>query len=552
MKNYLHLFILLISASIVFGQTQYYVDPSGTDDVAHGNGTGTNAWATIQYAVNNVSDPTTANIQINIAAGTYTEVNIEIDRGFTSLALVGASAKTTIVQANATKNTATDKVIYMHDEIVTIKNLTIRNGKQGLVNFVGTVNIENCLFVDNYSDNSGGGIENNIATISIINTTFTGNTVTGASLGGAIFDNQGTVILTNCTLFKNISEWRGGGIYFNGGSGNHVITNCTIADNTKEGIYFDGTSATLSIKNTIVANSSTTDDFYLAGGTITDNGYNIVESSNTTFSGTGTLTGEQANLNISSTLADNSSLNGTQTLALSSGSVAIDAGNSSNNATVPVPTTDQRGATRSGTTDIGAFEYNGVTPVELTSFTANITEGKVILNWTTATEVNNYGFELQRSSNQASKFVTIGFIEGHGNSNSPQEYSFIDSEITEGSLSYRLKQIDIDGSFEYSDIVTVKFNGETNFKLAQNYPNPFNPSTTIKYTIPENVKGETVNVKLIVYDVLGREVATLVNQKQSAGLYSVKFDASNLTSGLYLYKLQNGNSTEIKKMLLLK
>ncbi len=197
-------------------------------------------------------------------------------------------------------------------------------------------------------------------------------------------------------------------------------------------------------------------------------------------------------------------------------------------------------------------------PVELNSFTANAVGETVVLNWQTATEVNNYGFEIQVSTgsanNGALSWLKCGFVEGHGNSNSIKEYSFIDADISvaERSRSYRLKQIDIDGAFEYSEIVSVKLELPKVFKLSQNYPNPFNPTTIISYTIPEKIKGEVANVKLTVYDILGREVATLVNKKQSAGKYSVKFDATNLTSGLYLYKLKQGSYTEVKKMLLLK
>jgi hypothetical protein len=180
-------------------------------------------------------------------------------------------------------------------------------------------------------------------------------------------------------------------------------------------------------------------------------------------------------------------------------------------------------------------------PVELTSFTANLAGGGVLLKWTTATEVNNYGFEVEeRVSGIWNK---IGFVQGHGNSNSPKEYSFYDNSV---ALSYRLKQIDTDGGFEYSDVVDVN-NLSKEFSLDQNYPNPFNPSTFINFSLPENGL-----VILKVYDVLGREVATLINQEMVADYHTVEFDASQLTSGIYFYRIQVNNFTSVKKMILMK
>ncbi len=193
-------------------------------------------------------------------------------------------------------------------------------------------------------------------------------------------------------------------------------------------------------------------------------------------------------------------------------------------------------------------------PVELTSFSAEVNENTVKLNWQTATEVNNYGFEIQRSvvTSQKPVWMKIGFIQGHGNSNLPVEYSFIDKNPIGGSnFDYRLKQIDNDGNFEYSDIIKVKvMPGQ--FSLNQNYPNPFNPSTSIKYNIPSS--GFVI---LIIYDELGKEVERLVNKNQQAGIYEVTFNASALASGIYFYRInvngeKNQQFTSIKKMILMK
>ena len=163
----------------------------------------------------------------------------------------------------------------------------------------------------------------------------------------------------------------------------------------------------------------------------------------------------------------------------------------------------------------------GALPVELTTFSANLLDNKVELIWNTATEVNNYGFEIQRSavSNQRSEFEKIGFVDGHGNSNSPKYYSFTDKSIeASGKYSYRLKQVDIDGTFEYSDEVEVDLGLPKDYTLEQNYPNPFNPSTSISYSIPNDG-----NVTLSIYDVIGNEVAVLENGYKTAGNYSHNF-----------------------------
>ncbi|MBU0475420.1 MAG: T9SS type A sorting domain-containing protein [Bacteroidetes bacterium] len=201
-------------------------------------------------------------------------------------------------------------------------------------------------------------------------------------------------------------------------------------------------------------------------------------------------------------------------------------------------------------------------PVEITSFTANMLDGKVELSWQTATEVNNYGFDVETLRATSDEWETIGFVEGSGNSNSPKNYTFIDENPLQDSVEYRLKQIDTDGNYSYySETVKVAGFGTTavdddtlptEYKLSQNYPNPFNPSTTISYSIPTNVKSEMSNVKLIVFDVLGKEVATLVNENQSAGHYKVEFNASNLSSGVYFYRLESGNFKQNKKLMLIK
>ncbi len=202
------------------------------------------------------------------------------------------------------------------------------------------------------------------------------------------------------------------------------------------------------------------------------------------------------------------------------------------------------------------LQNNHPLPVELVTFSAVKIKNGISLTWETATEINNYGFEIQRK-NKNEKWKRVGFVEGHGNSNSPKHYKYIDNSVNAGKYFYRLKQIDINGNYKYSEITEVNFGLPTKFVLNQNYPNPFNPETTIQYTIPNIVmhalsqQTTSQHVQLKVYDILGKEIATLVNKNQKPGIYKVVFDASQLSSGLYFYELKAGNFVQIKKMILL-
>ncbi len=231
------------------------------------------------------------------------------------------------------------------------------------------------------------------------------------------------------------------------------------------------------------------------------------------------------------TIAKSSSLNGTQ--AVGAVSIAV------------------------GTHGRGAFQGTLVNPlpVELTTFVGNYNGNSVELIWETATEVNNYGFEIERKKSDQSEWESIEFISGHGNSNSAKQYSFTDNNLYGSEkFYYRLKQIDIDGTFEYSSIVEIVIVIE-GFELSQNYPNPFNPTTNISYTIPE-----IADVKVEIYSITGELVTQLVNSKQNAGNYSVDFNAgevNDLSSGMYIYRISaigisGNNFVKSKKMLMIK
>ncbi|MBE0570952.1 MAG: T9SS type A sorting domain-containing protein [Ignavibacteriaceae bacterium] len=215
-------------------------------------------------------------------------------------------------------------------------------------------------------------------------------------------------------------------------------------------------------------------------------------------------------------------------------------------------------------------------PVELISFSAEVFNNEVKLNWQTATETNNSGFEIERTSPRPSPYQgeggkagrgweIIGFVQGSGTTTEPRIYSFIDENVSSGNYQYRLKQIDFDGSFNYSNIVEVQISSPLEFSLEQNYPNPFNPSTKIKYVIPSVETRHASSLQMVslkVYDVLGNEIATLVNEEKPAGSYEVEFSARggsafggnaySLPSGVYFYKLQAGNLIQTKKMILVK
>jgi C1A family cysteine protease len=197
-------------------------------------------------------------------------------------------------------------------------------------------------------------------------------------------------------------------------------------------------------------------------------------------------------------------------------------------------------------------ENSGVVPVELTSFSGQAENGKVRLSWVTATETNNYGFEIERKI-AGSEFSSIAFVEGAGSTAAPRAYSFVDESVQAlQRYNYRLKQIDLDGSFAYSDVIEVEVSAPRNFSLSRNYPNPCNPSTTIEYTIAEKA-----TVRLEIFNMLGQKVRTLVAEEKLPGFYKIQWDGlddagTGVPSGLYLYRMQAGSLVASHKMIILK
>jgi hypothetical protein len=189
-------------------------------------------------------------------------------------------------------------------------------------------------------------------------------------------------------------------------------------------------------------------------------------------------------------------------------------------------------------------------PVMLASFTSVVTGQNIKLNWVTALEQNNSGFDIERKT-LTGNFAKVGFLQGHGTVTIPTNYSFEDKNLQTGKYSYRLKQIDNNGNFEYHNLSgTVEIGIPAKFNLSQNYPNPFNPVTKINFDLPKDA-----NVKITVFDISGREIRTLVKEFKTAGYYTVQFDASGISSGVYFYRLMTDGdikSVITKKLVLVK
>lgn len=192
-------------------------------------------------------------------------------------------------------------------------------------------------------------------------------------------------------------------------------------------------------------------------------------------------------------------------------------------------------------------------PVELVSFSFEVDKNSVLLQWQTATESNNFGFEIQRRNSDIREFQKIGFVNGNGTTANPQQYIFSDINLTPGLYQYRIKQLDFGGTFEFSPCISVEVTYPRQFGLSQNYPNPFNAQTLISFELPQ-----AAFVKLIIYDVTGRQVITLVNQRENAGYFQALWNGLDdggipVSSGVYFYQLQfDSEKSEIKKVIVMK
>jgi hypothetical protein len=431
----------------------------------------------------------------------------------------------------------------------TITNCTFSSNSSndvagGMYIFNCNPNISNCIFSSNLATNNAGAFWTDYSSASITNCLFISNSTTtsgGYGGGGAILIMDGYPTFTNCTITSNKSDYGGG------------VTCSTSADATFNNCIIWGNDATYG------------DEFYistLTGHIVALNYCCYGNASGDIYQESGTF--RTTNYNITSDpLFVGAVINPTHPYSLSGISPCVDVGNDSYN----YQTYDIRGTGYArkldkttggvGTIDMGAYEYlvgTDLLPVELTAFTASANCATVTLRWRTATEVNSYQFEIERRTvkneqGTMSGWQKIGIVQGAGTSNALKEYSYSDVKLLAGTYAYRLKQVDNDGTFRYSQSAEVSIAVPKEFALSQNYPNPFNPSTTIQFDIPVGTYGNTT---LRVFDIVGHEVATLVNEMKEAGNYQVKFDASKFASGIYFYKLNAGSYTAVKKLILMK
>ena len=457
----------------------------------------------------------------------------------------------------------------------------------GIYYYESTLTMTNCTVSGNTSDNSGGGIytqkDNDTGTLTMTNCTVSGNT--SYNSGGGIYDNGKTLTMTNCTINDNTSSnGNGGGIY---NDGTLALTNCTLSGNSTDG-YGGGLYtffSKLHIKNTIIADntaSSDSDDFYDAFfTTVNDSGYNIVGESNYTWSETGDWTDQDGNgtfskygtsdtgsLNLSTSLADNNTLNGTQTLKVISGSIAIS--NGLYDASVP---TDQRGANRHNPNPtIGAYEYyddSGTLPVVLSTFTGEFVNSVPTLFWTTQVETDNLGWNVYRNEMNdftSAQAVNNELIPGHGTTSQVQEYSY---EDTDGIFQpgddywYWLESVDYSGTvIHYNRVALVHIpehhNPDPNVDIPSKYglqpatPNPFDTNLSFTYMLPQ-----TDLVRVEIYNILGQLIAQSNEGERTADeVYTYEWNSEDLTgrslsSGVILIKLITPNKTYTQKAILL-
>ena len=466
---------------------------------------------TIQAGLNAASFGDT----VMVAPGTYFENIIwpEVD----GIKLIGAGRDNTIIDGNNQASVIRIDALNIIGNATLLKGFTITNGNAlppwpesqggGIYIYDSDPILEDLTIIGNTADDFGGGLYVWLCAPIIRNTVIINNTATSR---GGVDCKLGAPIFDHVTIANNTP----GGLYFDT-RGYPQIINSIVSSNYLYGIRIEGTS----FGTTIIAigYSDINNDIQIIGYASYDDLGGIIQEN--------PLFVDPANNNYH----------------LMGGSPCIDTGN-------PNYPLDPDGTI----TDMGAFYYDQSVPVELNSFTAAANGNNVTLNWQTATETNNSGFEIQKSQmsdvkSQTEEWNRIGFVGGNGTTTEPQTYSFFDGDLSNGKYRYRLKQIDYDGSFEYSNEIEVEILSPLEFSLSQNYPNPFNPITTIQYSIPE-----AGNVKLKVYNSLGEEVADLKDNYEEAGTYKISFDAFGLSSGIYYYRLSSNDFNEIRKMILLK
>ena len=569
--------LCLTVTSLAFATgTRYYVIPTGSDASA-----GT-SWAAAFQTFRHADSVAMSGDTVWVAAGTYTPAVSDPNAYFklkSGVVIYGgfAGTETALNQRNWQTNVTTlsgagtsHTVVYalVADTTAVLDGFVVTGGSStsdgaGISLLVASPSLSNLTITGNHTTANGGGLCNNSGNPTITNCSFIQNS---AAYGGGMYNYAGGVPVISRCIFRNDTATTFGGGFYNTGNtlnvqdvlfeGNHTTTgggglyedhgstyvNLTLYGNTSKyggAIFVTGSSPT--IINTIAWNdtaTTTASEIYSSGSSgSTTISYSIVQGgvSAPGVAGPGSFTDGGHNLDLDPLFTDSSAHNFT----LTASSPAIDSGTN----TGVTATNDLAGNTRisNGTVDLGAYEFQRAPlAVEMASLSATVAQNGVELRWTTATEVNNFGFTVERrdiSNSQSTignaQWSDVGFVQGAGTSASPHHYTFIDANVHPGDYSYRIKLRDNNGSFSYTTALEVGVGSEPkDFSLSQNYPNPFNPSTTMRFAIPTDGR-----VVLKVYDILGKEMATLLDGQQSAGTYNVNFNASLYSSGVYFYRL---------------
>ena len=532
----------------------------------------------------------TAGDIIDIQDATHTEDNILIDKDLT---IQGQGQTTTTVRAAATQAAADDPVFRIESAItVAFQNLTITNGNangggaSGLedgggvyINNTGsvTVTFTNVTITNNKSTDDGGGvfISGNAGSVSFTDCVISNNEANNSTIagqGGGIFNVGADVFnLTRCTINGNSAGDEGGGVYSSESGSVVKIINCTVFNNTASNTNsttswgaglslinatsFDVINCTI-VNNTFLANSTTRQGagVFLGNGALTFTNTIVANNSGATggqdvYAHTGSATqitslvedcadddggGTCPTFSYTSdaNIATSASACGLQSYFVITGSDAED------NGTAPsgdIPTDDICGLTRAAPHDIGSYDVNGTgaAPVELVNFVVENQNGIILLTWKTASEVNNEGFDIERSAD-GRDWETIGFVAGAGTSLELEYYTFEDTRPIDGINYYRLKQMDFDGVEEYHRVVSVDMSQGLNLTV---FPNPGKKEVTLRLSEPVEEEAQ-----ILIYDTMGR----LIDQQNISPFTNyIPLNINHLTqSGLYLIQFQSGQKSE--------
>ena len=522
------------------GQSTTFVQ-SAASEVKDGNGervfqvTGATTSVTFQNMTIRYGNPAqhAGGIYFNqgTATGTATLTNVTITNNYIGSGAGGG----VLVSGSGLTMTMTDCIFS--------NNTVGGNGNGGFIHQTGasSFTMTRCVVSGNTTSGNGGGVSlnENGSTNTLISCVISGNT--GGTIGfankngGGIFVNNGTHIFKNCTISGNTSQYTGSGIYDISGSNSISLFHCTIASNTSSSTISSGavyiTGGTFNITNCIIADNTADDDFYILStsvGNSSDADHSWVENCNSGIGGSC-----PSFVSTSGTLGSETSCNNANLKFLDpTGTPAAGIGKP-NSEDGDIPTDDICGGARDASTpDAGSREIGALLPVSLVSFTVQATNKGHLLTWLTASELDNAGFEIERSRD-AKEWTTLGFIEGHGTTAETHAYNFTDHQPLPGENYYRLKQVDFDEHFEYTHIVNIHNRGtNTSLSNVRVFPNPVQETLTI-------VEGEG---QAILYNTLGQAVRqfTINNEQFSVGI-------SDLVNGQYILYIQKANGTTVRQ-----